>query len=93
MNRLAPVLLALALTACATTTADRVKGFERDVDQLRQTLRIPGLSAAIVKDQKVLWTRGFGFADLEHRVPATPDTLYHIASVTKTFRSMLAMQL
>ena len=29
-----------------------------------------------MQDQKVLWTRGFGYADLENRVPATPDTLY-----------------
>src|SRR5690349_15910103 len=97
MKRLAPVVLALALTACATTNADRiadhVTAFERDVEQLRQTLRIPGMSAAIVKDQKVLWMGGFGFADLENRVPATPDTLYHVASVTKTFGSTLALQL
>src|SRR5689334_20904633 len=93
MNKLVPAVLVLALTACTTTNGDRIKSFERDVDQLRQTLHIPGLSAAIVKDQKVLWTRGFGYADLENRVPATPDTLYHVASVTKTFGSTLAMQL
>src|SRR6185436_2738027 len=50
-------------------------------------------SAAILKDQKVIWMHGFGYADLENRVPATPDTLYHVASVTKTFGSMLALQL
>src|ERR1051325_4592302 len=93
MRKLVPVLLALALTACATTAAERVKGFEREAEALRQTLHIPGLSAAIVKDQKVLWTHGFGYADLENRVPATPDTLYHVASVTKTFGSTLVMQL
>jgi CubicO group peptidase (beta-lactamase class C family) len=93
MRRLVPVVLTLALTACATTDADRVKSFERDVDQLRRTLHIPGMSAAIVKDQKVLWTGGFGYADLENRVPATPDTLYHVASVTKTFGSTLVLQL
>jgi len=93
MRRLVPVVLTFALTACTTTDADRVKSFERDVDQLRQTLHIPGMSAAIVKDQKVLRMRGFGYADLENRVPATPDTLYHVASVTKTFGSTLVLQL
>jgi CubicO group peptidase (beta-lactamase class C family) len=93
MRRLVPVVLAFALTACTTTDADRIKSFERDVDQLRQTLHIPGMSAAIVKDQKVLWMQGFGYADLENRVPATPDTLYHVASVTKTFGSTLVLQL
>jgi CubicO group peptidase (beta-lactamase class C family) len=67
--------------------------FEKQIDVLRERLKIPGLSAVIVKDQKVLWEKGFGFADLENRVPATPDTLYSIASVTKTFASTLIMQL
>src|ERR1044072_5083855 len=93
MRRLVPVVLAFALTACATTNAERVKGFEREADVLRQTLHIPGMSAAIVKDQKILWMHGFGYADLENRVPATPDTLYHVASVTKTFGSTLLLQL
>jgi CubicO group peptidase (beta-lactamase class C family) len=93
LRRLALVVLTFALTACATTDADRVKGFEREADALRQALYIPGMSAAIVKDQKVLWTHGFGYADLENRVPATPDTLYHVASVTKTFGATLVLQL
>jgi CubicO group peptidase (beta-lactamase class C family) len=67
--------------------------FEKEVDDLRNRLKIPGLSAVIVKDQKVLWAKGFDFADLENRIPATPDTLYSIASVTKTFAATLVMQL
>ena len=71
----------------------RLERFEKEVDDLRSRLKIPGLSAAIVKDQKVLWAKGSGFADLENRIPATPDTLYSIASVTKTFAATLVMQL
>ena len=67
--------------------------FEQQVDALRAELGIPGLSAAIVRDQQVVWARGFGYADHENRVPATPDTVYHVASVTKTFAATLAMQL
>ena len=93
MRRLARLLLVLALTACASTNQNRITSFEREADEIRNTLHIPGMSAAIVQNQKVLWTRGFGYADLENRVPATPDTLYHIASVTKTFGSTLVMQL
>ena len=51
------------------------------------------MSAAIVKDQKVLWAKGFGYADFENRIPATPDTLYHIASETKPIAATLLMQL
>jgi hypothetical protein len=51
------------------------------------------MSAAIIKDHKPLWASGFGFADVQGRVPATPETLYHIASFTKTFAATLVMQL
>lgn len=71
----------------------RLERFEKHVDELRARLKIPGMSSVIIKDQKVLWASGFGFADLENKVPATPDTLFHLASVTKTFASMLIMQL
>lgn len=67
--------------------------FETDVEKLRQRLKIPGMAVAIVKDQKLLWAKGFGYSDLERKIPATTDTLFHLASVTKTFASMLVMQL
>ena len=71
----------------------RLAGFEKQANELRARLKIPGMSAVIVKDQEVLWTKGFGYADLENRIPATPDTVYHIASLTKTFAATLLMQL
>jgi len=71
----------------------RVDRFRQEIEADRVRLKIPGLSAAIVEDGNILWTQGLGYADVEHRVPATPDTLYHIASVTKTFTAILALRL
>ena len=71
----------------------RLGRFERQLEGLRQRLHIPGMSAAIVKDRKVVWAKGFGQADLEKKVPATPETNYRIASLTKTFASVLLLQL
>jgi CubicO group peptidase (beta-lactamase class C family) len=48
---------------------------------------IPGLAIGIVHDQALVWARGFGRADVEGGAPATPDTLYRIASITKLFTS------
>jgi hypothetical protein len=45
----------------------------------------PGLAIGIVHDQTVIWGRGFGWADVERRVPATVDTIYRIGSITKLF--------
>ncbi len=54
---------------------------------------VPGFSIALVHDQDVVWTNGYGFADLESRRPATPSTLYRIGSVTKLFTATAVLQL
>lgn len=71
----------------------RIANLEKEFENLRTALKIPGMSAAVVKDQKVIWSHGFGLADREGNIPATPDTRYRIASLTKTFASTLLMQL
>jgi CubicO group peptidase (beta-lactamase class C family) len=53
----------------------------------------PGLSIGIVYDQDLIWARGYGFADLAGKVPATPSTLYRIASISKLFTATAIMQL
>ncbi len=73
--------------------AERIARLETLLENLRQELKIPAYSAAIVKDQKVLWARGFGYADVENKIPATEHTPYHLASLTKTFASTILMQL
>jgi CubicO group peptidase (beta-lactamase class C family) len=77
----------------APIDSTRLRRLESQFEQLRSFLGIPGLSVAIVKDQTLVWAKGFGFADLEKRVPATPHTLYYIASLTKTFAATALMQL
>ena len=53
----------------------------------------PGLSVAVVKDQEVIWSKGYGYADAEKKVEATPETIYRIASITKLFTSTAILQL
>ncbi len=53
----------------------------------------PGISVAVVKDQEIVWSRGFGYADVEGDVKASPETIYRIASITKLFTSTAMMQL
>ena len=70
----------------------RIARLEGEVDAHRRAQSIPGLSAVVVRDGAVAWARGFGSADVERGVPATPDTPYRIASLTKTFTSMLLLR-
>lgn len=79
--------------AVQSSDAERIARLETLLESLRQELKIPAYSAAIVKDQKVLWAKGFGYADVENKIPATEHTPYHLASLTKTFASTILMQL
>jgi CubicO group peptidase (beta-lactamase class C family) len=53
---------------------------------------VPALSIALVDDQQLIWAEGFGHADREHRVPATPETVYQIGSITKVVNALAIMQ-
>ena len=66
--------------------------FEAKVGSLRDALRIPGISAAIVHQQEIVWAAGFGHADLENDIAATPETPYGVASVTKPFAAFVLMR-
>ena len=79
--------------AVSEADARRLAQLETLIDGLRQELKIPALSAAVVRDQKVIWARGFGLADVENNIPATEHTTYHLASLTKTFASTVVMRL
>jgi len=70
----------------------RLALFARYLDGLRVQAGIPGLSAAVVVDRRIVWEQGFGYRDAEARVAATPGTPYPVASLTKTFASTLLLQ-
>ncbi len=53
----------------------------------------PGISVGIIYDQTLIWSRGFGYANVAQQTPTTPETLYRIASITKLFTSTAIMQL
>ena len=45
----------------------------------------PGASLAVIKDGKIVYERGYGAANLEHAIPITPDSIFHVASMSKQF--------
>jgi D-alanyl-D-alanine carboxypeptidase len=54
---------------------------------------LPGMSFGVVTDQQLIWSSGLGYADREARTPATPQTIYRIASITKLFTATAIMGL
>ncbi|BAZ45447.1 beta-lactamase [Chondrocystis sp. NIES-4102] len=64
--------------------------FQEEMEQMH----IPGAAIAIVKDGKTLLTKGYGYADLEKKIPVTADkTLFRVGSVSKLFTATAMMQL
>ena len=55
--------------------------------------KVPGASLAVVEDGRRPFFRGYGFRDREARLPATPRTVYGLASVTKSFTAMAILRL
>jgi len=54
---------------------------------------IPGVSIGIIQDGKIVYTKGYGYRDLENSLPMTPDTLFGIGSITKSFTAFAIMKL
>jgi uncharacterized Tic20 family protein/DNA-binding XRE family transcriptional regulator len=76
----------------------QVEAFSLELDALRQQKHIPGLAVAIVKDQQLLWSTGYGSShfdtdDGNQYQAVTSDTPFWVASVSKTFVGLLFLQL
>ena len=84
------VALACLFGVSATWAAESVPprelaGLDRYVQQAMLDWKVPGLAIAVVKDDKVVWARGFGRRSLAESQPVDADTLFGIGSNTKAF--------
>lgn len=86
--------LALALLAAAPAAGaaqataappldEVIATVRRQITDTMAQLRIPGAQIAVVRDGRLLWSEGFGLADVEQQVPVTPFTRFRIASISK----------
>ncbi len=73
------LLLGLFLPKAVADDIDRFVRAEME----RQN--VPGIAVGVVKKGRIVKAKGYGFANLEHRVPVTPDTVFQSASVGKQF--------
>jgi len=97
--------VAFALTFAATASFAGQAAAQRltlnaALDSTRATLvsfmdahHVPGMTAAVAVNGSLVWTEGFGYADLEHMATANALTRWRIASISKTFTAVAAMQL
>lgn len=57
-----------------------------------QESELVGIGAAIIIDKKLVWQKGYGYADRENKIPFSPETLMNIASVSKVFTGACLMK-
>ncbi len=77
-------------------TGERLPGlehFDRDMIAFMRQYKIPGASMAIVKNGRLVYARGFGYADIDRKEPVKPTSLFRIASVSKTITAVAILKL
>ncbi|MFP3241199.1 MAG: serine hydrolase domain-containing protein, partial [Caldivirga sp.] len=62
------------------------------LNRMRES-RLPGLSIGLIKNGELVYSRGFGFRDIERGLPATPGTIYGVGSITKSFTALAILKL
>jgi CubicO group peptidase (beta-lactamase class C family) len=96
-RRTTVLLFLFALTALtrAQTGIDfeTFRGADSVISSFMKTWHLGGGSVAIVKDGNLIYNKGFGYSDMERTIPAEPNSLYRIASISKPITSLAIMKL
>jgi serine beta-lactamase-like protein LACTB, mitochondrial len=82
-----------ALAQQAASQADKLKRIEQAIQEEMQKNGVPGVAVAIAQQGRIIYARGFGYADVENKVPFTAQTVSRIGSISKTFTALAVMQL
>lgn len=73
--------------------AEKIKRIEALISEEMSRQNIPGLSVAVVAENKLLWSNGYGMADIENFVPAKAGTVYRLGSISKPVTAVAVLQL
>jgi N-acyl-D-amino-acid deacylase len=84
--KLVPVLI-LAATLRAVAAEPDLSAFDQSIIALMARYDLPGATVAVAREGKLVIARAYGVADREHHIPTQPDSLFRIASISKTLTS------
>lgn len=85
-------LLLTTISNAQTPTATSEQALAAAIQQKLDSVGIMGFAASVIVDQKVVWQRGFGYADWRRTTPFTVDTMAGVASISKPFVGVAMMQ-
>jgi CubicO group peptidase (beta-lactamase class C family) len=72
---------------------DAFKLIDLWVEAQREYDQVPGITVGVVKDQELIWSKGYGSVDVKKNLPTNPSTIFSICSISKLFTSVAIMQL
>jgi CubicO group peptidase (beta-lactamase class C family) len=70
------------------TPASKLQGIDALAEQAMTQWKVPGVAIAVVQNGKVVYAKGYGYRDLENKLPVTTGTLFPIGSITKSFTAL-----
>src|SRR5215467_4363689 len=79
---------AAAAPASTAGSAAKLQGLDELASQAMKEWKVPGVAVAVVQDGKVVYAKGYGYRDLEQKLPVTTGTLFPIGSITKSFTAL-----
>ena len=82
------VLTVICILIAAISRADKIDDI---VQKHMTTQKIPGVALMVIRNGKAIKMKGYGLANVEHKVPVKPETIFQIGSIGKQFTSMLVM--
>ena len=71
----------------------KLKRYEGEIVRLSKEYRLPSISVAILANQEIVYSKAFGYSNMENQTAATDSTPYRIASVTKPIASTIILRL
>jgi CubicO group peptidase (beta-lactamase class C family) len=86
-------LLIILLLNSAIVNAQKQDEIDRFILKQVNDQKITGLSIGVIQKGKIIKARGYGYANLEHKVPATENTVFKLASVSKQIIATAIMEL
>ena len=92
-NIFSVIILSFVLNNAVLTQENRNKIFDEYLNQYIQFKNVPSISAGLLHQDKIIWLKSAGIADIENNVPASTSSLYRIASISKPITAVAVLQL
>lgn len=79
------IVLIIIVLVSANVHAQNFDGYEQYVNNAMKDWKVQGCAVAVVKNGKIIYSKGFGLRDVKNQLPVTTNTLFAIGSCTKAF--------